>query len=98
MKETFIRAWKEDFNFKITVVFGAFFIIDGALHDGWVHRWISVPYFTSVAYGIVKIGMAHWAHRKFVKRQEELECRFKVAIEKEDDEEAMRALNLLSVM
>lgn len=94
--KTLIRAWKDDWNFRITIVFGVLFFIDAMLHDGWVHRWISIPYFTSVTYGIVMTFLRGLAFRKFRKRQEKLECRFQIAMKKEDMGEAGRVLKLLT--
>lgn len=90
----FIRIWKEDWNFRITVVFGVLYFID-LFSTGRVRVWITVPYFTSVVYAMIKIFLDYQSFRKFIKRQEELKGRFEAAWEKRDEAEAEKVLILL---
>lgn len=93
MIEAFRRTWKEDFNFRITIVFWVLYCID--IIDGEFTDWIVVPYFTSLIYGFVKFFLNHRVHRKFMKEQEELHGRFDAAMERQDIEEVKKLLALL---
>lgn len=93
--KSFIEMWKRDFNFRITVVFGVLYFIDLGL-SGKVHIWIWVPYFTSMAYNAVKMGLEHRIYRNFMKENGKLQDRFEVAAEKKDLGEMERVLVLMT--
>jgi hypothetical protein len=91
----FMRAWKRDFNFRLTIVFGVFYFLGIAL-TGKVHAVFIVPYFTCLIYGMVKMGLERRAFKKWMKRNEELQVKFEAAMGKGDHEEAEKVLDMLT--